>query len=143
MTIAHDASPPVRLPQWIGRWRENLPFILITAFLLFLILVPIVRLIINSFQLGHPAMPQGFSLRNYQNAFASPLFYQALATTFLVSTIGTVITVVISVLFAWLIERTDMPCRNLAWALILIPMAMPGVLFALAWTLLLAPKSAR
>lgn len=118
-----------------------MPFLLITALLLSLILIPIVRLLLNSFQLGHPALPQGWTLRNYSNAFASPLFFQALITTIWVSTVSTLITVAIAVLFAWLIERTDMPYRNLAWALILIPMAMPGVLFALAWTLLLSPKS--
>jgi iron(III) transport system permease protein len=47
----------------------------------------------------------------------------------------------IAISFAWLIERTDMPLRNLAWSLILIPMAIPGVLFALGWALLLAPKT--
>ena len=142
MAVTHDIGPPTTgVPAWARAWRENLPFILITVFLLFLIMVPIVRLVMSSFQLGHPAMPQGWSLRNYEQAFASPLFYRALITTLWVSTVSTIITVVIAVLFAWLIERTDMPCRNLAWALILIPMAMPGVLFALAWTLLLAPKT--
>jgi iron(III) transport system permease protein len=70
-----------------------------------------------------------------------PLFYQALGTTIVISAIGTLLTLAIAVLFAWLIERTDMPLRNLAWALILIPMAIPGVLFALGWALLLAPKT--
>jgi iron(III) transport system permease protein len=51
------------------------------------------------------------------------------------------LTLGIAVMFAWLIERTDMPLRNLAWALILIPMAIPGVLFALGWALLLSPKT--
>jgi iron(III) transport system permease protein len=70
-----------------------------------------------------------------------PLFYQALGTTIVISAIGTLLTLAIAILFAWLIERTDMPLRNLAWALILIPMAIPGVLFALGWALLLAPKT--
>lgn len=141
MSTTAQLPPAARLPMWTQRWRENLPFVLITALLLFLILVPIVRLLVNSFQLGHPAFPQGWTLSNYTNAFASPLFVQALVTTLWVSTVSTFITVAIAVVFAWLIERTDMPGRNLAWALILIPMAMPGMLFALAWTLLLSPKS--
>lgn len=141
MSATADIGSPAAGSAWVRRWRDQLPFFLITAFLLFLILVPIVRLLLNSFQLGHPAVPQGWTLSNYTNAFASPLFYEALITTLWVSTVSTFITVAIAVLFAWLIERTDMPYRNLAWALILIPMAMPGVLFALAWTLLLSPKS--
>jgi iron(III) transport system permease protein len=142
MTIALPRSDmSARARTWWRLMRGNMPFILVTGLLLFLILVPVIRLLINSFQLGHPALPQGWTLDNYAHAFASPLFYEALTTTLWVSSLSTVITVSIAVLFAWLIERTDMPLRNLAWALILIPMAIPGVLFALSWTLLLTPKT--
>ncbi len=141
---------PEALPQPLAwarlqvSWRrikDNAVFVVFTAFLLFLILVPVSRLIINSFRLGHPALPQGWTLQNYVAAFSMPLYYQALGTTLWLATVGTALTLVIAVLFAWLIERTDMPLRNLAWTLILIPMAIPGVLFALGWALLLAPNT--
>ena len=121
--------------------KSNLVLICATGFLLLLILVPLVRLIVNSFQLGHPAMPEGWTLQNYLSAYSLPAFYRALGTTIVLSVVGTVITLSIAILFAWLIERTDMPLRNLAWTLILIPMAVPGVLFALGWALLLSPKT--
>jgi iron(III) transport system permease protein len=100
-----------------------------------------VRLLLSSFQLGHPAIPAGWTLQNYIAAYTMPRFYEALGTTVLLSAVGTFITLAIAVLFAWLIERTDMPLRNLAWTLILIPMAIPGVLFALGWSLLLSPRT--
>jgi iron(III) transport system permease protein len=128
-----------RIP-W-GAIRNNWTVIAVIAFLLFLILVPILRLLINSFLLGHPSVPEGWTLSNYSAAFSMPIFYSALGTTLWISAVGTFITLSIAVLFAWLIERTDMPGRNLAWSLILIPMAIPGVLFALGWALLLAPKT--
>ncbi len=121
--------------------RRNLVFVLSTSFLLFLILIPFLRLLLSSFQFGHPAMPQGWTFKNYLVAYSMPLFFQALRTTVSISTASTCIAVAIAALFAWLIERTNMPFRNLAWALILIPMAMPGVLFALSWALLLAPNT--
>ena len=120
--------------------RNNWAVIAIIAFLLFLILVPITRLLINSFLLGHPSVPEGWTLQNYTAAFSMPIFYSALVTTIWIAAVGTFVTLALAVLFAWLIERTDMPGRNLAWSLILIPMAIPGVLFALGWTLLLSPK---
>ena len=43
-------------------------------------------------------------------------------------------------MFAFLTERTDLPYRNVAWGLMLVPMAMPGLLFAVSWTLLLSPR---
>ena len=121
--------------------KSNLVLICATGFLLLLILVPLVRLIVNSFQLGHPAMPEGWTLQNYLSAYSLPTFYRALGTTVVLSVVGTIITLAIAIVFAWLIERTDMPLRNVAWTLILIPMAVPGVLFALGWALLLSPKT--
>ncbi|MCZ6742358.1 MAG: hypothetical protein O7D27_09405 [Alphaproteobacteria bacterium] len=126
-----------------GAWdriRNNVLVIGVSAVLVFLILVPVVRLIINSFIEGHPSVPEGWTLNNYVSAYSMPIFYEALATTLWISSIGTFVTLAIAVLFAWLIERTDMPFRNMAWVLILVPMAIPGVLFALGWTLLLSPK---
>ena len=138
------AGHPLAWTKWQVSWskiKDNALFFVFALFLLFLILVPVSRLIINSFQLGHPALPQGWTLQNYIAAYSMPLFYQALGTTIWLAAVGTGITLVIAVLFAWLIERTDMPLRNLAWTLILIPMAIPGVLFALGWALLLAPNT--
>ena len=69
-------------------WRQiksNLVLILITAFLLLLILVPLARLILSSFQLGHPAMPEGWTLQNYLAAYSLPTFYRALTTTGLIT----------------------------------------------------------
>jgi iron(III) transport system permease protein len=135
------AVPTASLPGWMRRVRGNFVPFFLTGFLVFLVVIPLARLAINSFQLGHPAMPEGWTLQNYTAALSMPLFYQALGTTAVISAIGTFLTLGIAVLFAWLIERTDMPLRNLAWTLILIPMAIPGVLFALGWALLLAPKT--
>ncbi len=140
-TTARGALPYSRiLPSW-DRIRSHAVLIGITAFLIFLVLIPLVRLLLSSFQLGHPAVPAGWTLQNYIVAYTMPRFYEALGTTVLLSAVGTFITLAIAVLFAWLIERTDMPLRNLAWTLILIPMAIPGVLFALGWALLLSPRT--
>ena len=114
--------------------------ILITAVLLFLVLVPLTRLIITSFVVGHPAMPKGWNFDAYRYALTLPLFYKSMGTTFFLAITGTIITLSIAILFAWLIERTDMPFRNLSWVLLLVPLAMPGILFALSWGLLLGPK---
>jgi iron(III) transport system permease protein len=54
---------------------------------------------------------------------------------------GTAITVAIAVIFAWLLERTNLPFRNLCWSLLLIPMAMPGLLFSIAYVFLMTPQS--
>ena len=40
----------------------------------------------------------------------------------------------------WLVERTDMPLRGLVRALVILPIAVPPVLLAIGWTMLLSPR---
>ena len=128
------------------RWRvgevlgRNIFFIFVVLILLWLILFPIAQMIVNSFRTGHPAVPGPFTLQNYIVGYTNPLTYQMILNTFIFAGTSTMISVTVAILFAWLTERTDMPLRNLAWSLLLVPLAMPGLLFSISWVLLLAPK---
>lgn len=119
----------------------NLFFILVVLVLLWLIAFPIGQMVVQSFRSGHPAAPGPFTLQNYITAYSHPLTYRMMWNTFVFATASTFITMGLAVLFAWLIERTDMPLRNLAWTLLLVPLAMPGLLFSMAWVLLLSPDN--
>jgi iron(III) transport system permease protein len=44
------------------------------------------------------------------------------------------------VIFAWLLERTNVPCKEALYALMPVPVAVPGVLFSIGWVLLLSPQ---
>ena len=123
---------------WVRqRLGPNLFFAGVVLVLLWLILLPLGQLILNSFRVGHPAVPSPFTLQNYVVGFGNPLTYQMIWNTFVFAGSGTILTLSIGVLFAWLTERTDMPGRNMAWSLLLIPLAMPGFLFSIAWIFLL------
>ncbi|MGH7824647.1 MAG: ABC transporter permease [Candidatus Binatia bacterium] len=116
-------------------------FLLVVGILLWLILIPLGQMVISSFRSGHPVAPGPFTLSNYVVAYTSPLTYRMILNTLVFAGGGTAITVLIAVLFAWLLERTDMPLRNLCWTLLLIPLAMPGLLFSMAYVLLFMPQS--
>jgi iron(III) transport system permease protein len=116
-------------------------FIFVVAVLLWLILIPLGQMIVSSLRTGHPVAPGPFTFKNYLVAYLNPLTYRMMFNTLLFAGAGTAITVSIAVLFAWLIERTDMPLRDLCWSLLLVPMAMPGLLFSIAYVFLLSPKS--
>lgn len=123
---------------WIRlRLGPNLLFGGVVLVVLWLVLLPLGQLALNSFRTGHPAVPSPFTLQNYIVGFSSPLTYQMIWNTLFFAGGGTVVTVSIAILFAWLTERTDMPGRNLAWSLLLVPLAMPGFLFSIAWIFLL------
>ncbi len=88
---ARGALPYSRILLSWDRIRSHAVLIAITAFLLFLVLIPLVRLLLSSFQLGHPAIPAGWTLQNYIAAYTMPRFYEALGTTVLLSAVGTFI----------------------------------------------------
>jgi len=127
--------------------KERLPsdslyfFIFVVGILLWLILIPLGQMVISSFRSGHPAAPGPLTFNNYLVAYTNPLTYRMIFNTLVFAGGGTAITVSIAVGFTWLLERTDMPLRNFCWTLLLIPLAMPGLLFSMSYVLLFMPKS--
>src|SRR5713226_2662170 len=116
-------------------------FLAVVLILLWLIVIPLGEMLVSSFRSGHPAAPGPFTLKNYLVAYTRPLTYRMILNTLVFAAGGTAITTVIAVFFAWLLERTDMPLQNLCWSLLLIPLAMPGLLFSMAYVFLLMPQS--
>jgi iron(III) transport system permease protein len=116
-------------------------FLAVILILLWLIVIPLGEMVLSSFRTGHPAAPGPFTLKNYLVAYTSPLTYQMIFNTFIFAGGGTAITTVTAIVFAWLLERTDMPLQSLCWSLLLIPLAMPGLLFSMAYVFLFLPKS--
>src|SRR3990172_7997758 len=121
--------------------RSRLIFIAVVGILLWIVLIPLGQLIVSSFREGYPGESGPWTVSKYAAVYATPLTYKMLLNTFVLATGDTLITLSLALLFAWLIERTDMPYKDFAWTLILIPMAMPGVLFSMSWVLLLSPNT--
>jgi iron(III) transport system permease protein len=104
------------------------------------LLIPLGFLIVFSFRSGTLLEPGGFTLQNYITAVSQAAFITALSNTAVVAIGATVLTMCTALLLAWLIERTDLPLRNFGWILMVLPLAMPGILFAMSWLLLLSPN---
>jgi iron(III) transport system permease protein len=119
--------------------RQNAVVFALIAFAIWLVIVPLLQLLIASLQSGTLMKPTGWTLQNYVEAYSSRATYEAVWNTLVYAVTGTCISVTIAVLFAWFTERTDLPWRNVIWTLILLPIAMPGMLFAMGWTFLLEP----
>ncbi len=111
-----------------------------TALLLWVVGAPILFLVVSSFRKGNAIEPGEFTLNNYATVYLSPLTYPALLNTVVYAGVVTIISLTLAAALAWLVERTDMPGRNLVWAMMLLPLAMPGMLASMAWILMLSPK---
>jgi ABC-type spermidine/putrescine transport system permease subunit II len=110
------------------------------SFLIFLALamgLPLLFLLIGSFNLAAPGKAAVYASANWTRAFSDPGTVSALWMSFLLSVVRLIPAMVISVLFAWLIARTDMPGGKFIEAICWIAYFIPDFPLVLAWILLL------
>jgi iron(III) transport system permease protein len=132
-----DAELPQR-PSLDPKWFLIGVPVALTAWLA---LVPLVFLIWQSFLTPQTATrPSVFTLENYRTAYFSAetfrLFFNsvqyAVGTAIFALCLGTAL--------AWMNERTNTPFKRLFFALSIIPLVIPGILFVVAWIMLASPK---
>jgi iron(III) transport system permease protein len=133
----------VTWPMWrLGQaLKRNSLSLIITFLLLWVVAAPIIMLVMSSLREGNFITPGAFTFGNYRTVYLSALTYPALVNTLIYAVTVSAISLTMATLFAWLVERTDMPCTNFAWTMMLLPLAMPGILRSMAWILLLSPRS--
>ena len=111
------------------------------ALTVYLALVPLGFLLWQSFFTPQTASKAAvFTLQNYVEAYGSPDTYR-LFTNSVKFAIGTsLFSFLLGTLLAWMNERTNTPFKTLFYALAIIPLIIPGILFTVAWILLASPK---
>ncbi len=113
---------------------------LAAGFVIYLVIGPLFMLIFSSFRTVAPGDPGPFTLENYREAYLSKETYELLLNTAKFAFISLFVGLSIGVFFAWLVERTNTPFRNVGFALIPLTIAMPSMLYGIAWLLLLSPR---
>ncbi len=109
---------------------------------LLLVAAPLITVTVAAFRPGMtlPFQAGEWTFRNFSVAFGDAFVYRLLLNTFLYTFASLAISLPIALAFAWLVERTDLPYRNSIYTLLLIPMAVPSLLKALGWVMLLGPR---
>ena len=123
---------------------SRLLFSATAAVIAWIVAAPAVMLIYSSFAAGAGKLPfeaNSLTLANYIHVLADPKTYELIWVTAVFAIGSTAIGLAIAVLFAWLIERTDLWLRKLFFVAILIPMAIPNMIYAMAWIQLLNPNN--
>jgi iron(III) transport system permease protein len=93
-----------------------------------------------SLRTGVPGQPSDFTLKNYSAILADPYTYKVLWTTLYFSAVTIAVSVPLGFIFAWFIERTDMPYKAMAMSLLSIGILFPTFLKAMGWVFLLHPR---
>lgn len=137
------SAPPPRTNG--GRWRRllngrYLTMTISAIVVAYLALVPVCTMLYASLQSNFLGVgPSSWTLGNFPKTFTTPGFGTLVANSFVYAAATSVICIVVGFGLAWLVVRTNTPCKTFAQAAALVPMIIPGVLNTIAWSLLLSP----
>jgi len=114
---------------------------LCVALVAWLALVPLVFLLWQSFLTPQTAtVASRYTLENYWAAYFSSGTAELLLNSVEFASGSAVLALVLGTGLAWMNERTNTPCKALFFALAIIPLVIPGVLFTVSWIMLASPK---
>jgi iron(III) transport system permease protein len=127
-----------------GPPRLDLKWVIIgacVALTLYLGVVPLGFLLWQSFFTPQSAAKAAqFTLGNYREAYASEETWLLFWNSLKFATGASLLAFALGTLLAWMNERTNTPFKSLFFALSIIPLIIPGILFTVAWILLGSPK---
>jgi iron(III) transport system permease protein len=115
------------------------------AVLAFLVLYPVAMLLLGALTNTNPVV-DGFgvfdlSLDNFITVLGNPNVHLALANSLIACTGGTALAVVIGLTFSWVVVRTNTPWKGFIAATSMLPLFVPPLVAAVAWSILASPKT--
>jgi len=128
-----------RIPLgWL--WSAALLIILI-----FLVVYPVSMLLLGALTNTNPVV-DGFgvfdiSFSNFITVLGNPNVHFALANSLIACGGGTALAVIIGLTFSWVVVRTDTPGKRFIAAVSMIPLFVPPLVAAVAWSILASPKT--
>jgi iron(III) transport system permease protein len=136
VTLRRAALDAPRAPLPGINWAAPLTCVLL-ALVAFMVLAPLTLMVLSSFQLARPGQPAVYGLDGWRQAFGDPANLAALGNTVTLSAARQSIAVVLGVLLAWLIARTDLPGKRTLEFVFWLTFFLPPLPVAVGWILLL------
>jgi len=126
--------------------RAKLVLLFGAGLAVYLILVPLGMLLFAAFRGPSDYLPfepgARWTLENFRVIYAEGALYSKVIPDTLVFVTGTVaLTFATAFTLAWLTERTDLPGREIWFAIILFPLLVPIPVLAIAWIFLMGPNA--
>jgi iron(III) transport system permease protein len=127
-TITALRKPPIGITEVI--------LFFAIAILVVFVAFPVLLILVNAF-FGEGT----FNIKDVVNVFTNRSTYQALLNSVFIASGTTLFSTIIGTFFAWLVTRTDLPFKNVMKVIFLVPFMFPSFIGALAWKMLLNPRS--
>jgi iron(III) transport system permease protein len=111
------------------------------AFTVYIAVIPLGFLLWQSFRTPQTAATAAvFTLGNYAAAYGSADTWRLFGTSIRFALGASLFAFVLGTTLAWMNERTNTPFKSIFFALSLIPLVIPSILFTVAWILLASPQ---
>ncbi|MDQ6627794.1 MAG: iron ABC transporter permease [Pseudomonadota bacterium] len=136
--VAGGAAAGSFARRWQHLDKSAWVWLLAITVLLFLVVNPLLRLLVVSFQQQDSG---AFTLSNYVAAYGRPRYLAALLNSLLLGVSAASLCLVFGVPLAWALSRTDMPGKGLIWVAVLGTFVIPPYLGAVGWILLAGPNA--
>jgi iron(III) transport system permease protein len=129
-------------PLGVVRREPQLVLVTFVAIVIgYLSLSPTLMLFYGSFLSKPLGVPGGFTLSHYISAYSDPLTYQLLFNSFIFAAGSSLLSIVLAAALAWIAVRSNAPFRKLFELTAIVPNIFPPVMLAVAWTVLLSPRT--
>lgn len=128
----------MRLPRLDAKWFVAGAAVAVVAWLS---LVPLGFLLWQSFLTPETAtVPAQLTFDNYRTAYWSVETLRLFGNSVAFAAGSAGLAFVAGTFFAWVNERTDTPFKSAFFAMSLVPLIIPAILFTVSWILLASPK---
>jgi len=138
--VKSSAETILNLPSRFRLRPIRIAEISVLIFLTIAMGLPLLYLLSGSFNLAAPGKAAVYGLDNWVRAFTDAGTVSALWMSFLLSVVRLIPAMILSVVFAWLIARTDMPGGKFIESICWVAYFVPDFPLVLAWILLLDPN---
>jgi iron(III) transport system permease protein len=126
-------------PRAAINW-SRLALIAVAGFAALAILILLAMIIWMSLRSGVPGQDSAYTLKNYAALLGDSYTYRVMTTTLIFAAITISVSVPLGFIFAWFIERTDIPYKAVAMSVLSIGILFPTFLKAMGWVFLLHPR---
>lgn len=140
MTTAEQNLPPAAITRSRFSWDASIQWLIVIVTAL-LVIFPAWPIVLQSF-MSKPLYDKDrvFTLANYTNLFANIRFWDVLGYTAAFAFMTTILALIVGIVLAVIINRTNIPFRNLYSNLVTIPYYVSPLVLAFAWMQMYGPQ---
>jgi iron(III) transport system permease protein len=129
-------SDAALVPMLFGARWQGAATLLLIATVGFVLLSPLLWLLVTSFEVNQLGQASSYGLDNWRAIFTGERLTRAILNTVSLSVVRQSISLIVGILIAWLIARTNLPGRSVLEVGFWVALFIPALPVTLAWVLL-------